>query len=109
MNIFKNLFGGRKTLTPDDSRRALYFYVRPKRCNEIVRVRVDLMNDLSQGDDGGYFCRKIVRATRCPFPAELHISFDANHKIIQVGVQDGDLLEETDYQKFVSEQTKEKA
>lgn len=109
MNFFKNLFGGRKTITGDDSRRALYFYVRPKRCGEIVRVRVDLINDLSQSDEGGYFCRKVVRANRCPFPAELHVSFDSNHKITQVGVQDGELLEESDYQKFMSEHPQENA
>jgi hypothetical protein len=106
MDFLRRLFGGGNNYK-QDNRRALYFYVRPKRCTEIVQVRVDLLNDLSLSDDGGYFCRKIVRATRCPFPAELHVSFDSNHKITQVGVQDGELLEEDDYRKYLAENPQE--
>ncbi|HRL13203.1 MAG TPA: hypothetical protein PKX07_15070 [Aggregatilineales bacterium] len=96
MGFLRNLFGGGSRAL-DEGRRALYYYVRPKRCTAIIKVRIDTLNDLSLTDEGGYFCRKIVRGERCPFPAELHVDFDKNHKVKQVGVQDGDLVEEAEY------------
>lgn len=106
MGFLKNLFGGGggRSAAGDD-RRTLIYYVRPKRCQEVVVVRVDLMNDLSLNDDGGYFCRKIARAMRCPFPAELHIDFDRNHKVTQIGVQDGELVERADYETWAATQS----
>lgn len=101
MNFFRKLFGGGSA--PQDA-HALYFYVRPKRCDEILPVRIDLRNDLSLADEGGYFVRKMVRGTRCPFPAELHISFDDNRRITQVGVQDGESVEESAYQDWLAAQ-----
>jgi hypothetical protein len=101
MNFLKKLFGGS---SGGNSDRARYFYVRPKRCNEVVKVRIDMMNDLSIADEGGYFVRKIARAMRCPFPAELHLNFDDNKNLTQVGVQDGEMVEEADYQAWVESQ-----
>lgn len=95
MNFLKNLFsGGPKA--PED--RALYIYVRPKRCEEIVKVRIDTYNDLSRSDDGdGFFVRKTARAIRCPFPAEVTLTFDKNRRIVESEVTDGELVEEDDY------------
>ncbi|HEX2621112.1 MAG TPA: hypothetical protein VHL11_13215 [Phototrophicaceae bacterium] len=98
MDFLKKLFGGGSAGGAGAGQNARLFYVRPKRCDEIVIVRVNMMNDLSQTDDGdGYFVRKMVRANRCPFTAELHISFDKNRKITQIGVQDGESVEEAEY------------
>lgn len=102
MNFFKKLFGGGSGSNSEPHAR--YFYIRPKRCNEVVKVRIDMRNDLSIADEGGYFVRKIARATRCPFPAELHLSFDDKHKLIQTGVQDGELVEESDYEAWMASQ-----
>lgn len=93
MNFLRKLFGGSGVSQGD----ALYFYVRPKRCPEIVEVRINLMNDLSQDEAGGFFVRKVVRATRCPFPAELHLHFSADRRVQQVGVQDGETVTEDEY------------
>lgn len=101
MNFLKKLFGG--VGGSGGNANAQYFYVRPKRCDEIVEVRVNLHNDLSQNDDGdGYFVRKLVRANRCPFTAELHITFDNNRRIVQIGVQDGAAVEAEDYQAWLA-------
>lgn len=96
MNFLKKLFGGGGGRDQSDL-HAVYFYVRPKRCDEILKVRVDTRNDLSASDEGGYFVRKIVRGERCPFPAELHINFDDNRRISKVDVQDGEAVEEQVY------------
>ena len=42
MNFLKSLFGGGGR----DEDRGLYFYVQPKMCKEILRIRVDPLNDL---------------------------------------------------------------
>lgn len=91
MNFFRRLFGGGQ---PADSERFVTYYVRPKRCAEVVAVRIDRHNDLSLTDDGGYFVRKVARGERCPFPAELHVTFDSSRREVQVGVQDGELADE---------------
>jgi hypothetical protein len=106
MGFLRRLFGGGGGATGADA-WALTYYVRPKRCHEILPVRVDLRNDLSLTDDGGYFVRKVVRGERCPFPAELHLSFDANRKLTQVGVQDGETIEEAVYHEWLAKRKDE--
>ena len=101
MEFLKKLFAGGGG--PSRDRAGMYFYVRPKRCDEILEVRVDLRNDPSRTEDGGFFVRKVVRGHRCPFPAELHIDFDSNHRITQIGVQDGETVEEEEYQAWLTE------
>ena len=94
MNILKNLFGGFSR--SDD--RGIYFYVQPKMCKEILRVRVDPLNDLSQTDDGkGYWCRKVASAARCPFQAELELRFDKNKRFQGSDVTNGKLVSEAEW------------
>lgn len=101
MGFFSRLFGGNRRGSVD--RDGLYIYVRPKMCQEIVRVRVNLMNDLSAQDDGGYFVRKMVSATRCPFQAEVELYFDGKRNLKQSAVTNGDWLEEDDYVAWMRE------
>lgn len=94
MNFLKNLFGG------GAPRRnpALDIYVRPKRCTEIVHVRIDLYNDLSISEDGdGFYTRKSARAIRCPFAAEVELHFDKKRQMIDSSVTDGELVTAEDY------------
>jgi hypothetical protein len=99
MGFFRRLFGGGP---PPPKDRFVTYYVRPKRCKEVVPVRVDLHNDLSEGDEGGYFVRKMARGERCPFPAELHISFDSSRREVEASVQDGELTDEAAYSAWQS-------
>jgi hypothetical protein len=103
MNFLRNLFGGgRATSTGAD--RGLYFYVRPKRCDQIVRVRIDPMNEVSESDEGGYFVRKIVSAPRCPFQAELTIQFDNRRQMTGAQIENGDRVSEADYDAWAATQ-----
>ncbi|PJF20532.1 MAG: hypothetical protein CUN56_15695 [Phototrophicales bacterium] len=101
-NFFKKLFGGQNGRVHD--RDGMYFYVQPKRCKEIIRVRVNMNNDLSLDDDGGYFCRKVVTAVRCPFQAELHLWFDRNRNLTNSEVINGQLVSEVDYEAYITAQ-----
>ena len=102
MNFLKSLFGGGGR----DEDRGIYFYVRPKMCKEVLRIRVDPLNDLSQTDDGkGYWCRKVASAARCPFQAEVELRFD-KHKRYQDGeVTNGELVSEGEWQAGRAAQT----
>ena len=91
MNFLKSLFGGGGR----HEDRGIYFYVQPKMCKEILRVRVDPLNDLSQTDDGkGYWCRKVASAARCPFQAEIELYFDKNKRFKDSSVENGELVSE---------------
>ena len=91
MNFLKSLFGGGGR----HEDRGIYFYVQPKMCQEILRIRVDPLNDLSQTDDGkGYWCRKLASAARCPFQAELELYFDKNKRFKDSHVENGKLVSE---------------
>ena len=101
MNFLKRLFGGGGG-TGDD-KRSFYVYVRPKRCDEIVEVRIDLLNELSQEDTGkGYFVRKIARGTRCPFPAELLLRFNQSRRAIETQIKDGEVVTAEEYEEWLA-------
>ncbi len=93
MNFLKNLFGG-GGIGGSSGDRGLYFYVQPKRCEEIVEIRIDPMNELSTRDEGdGYISRKMVSAIRCPFQAELIVTFDKNRKIVDTKAENGQVVD----------------
>lgn len=95
MDFLKKLFSGGGSRSDD---RGMYFYVQPKMCKEIIRVRVDPMNELSRQDDGdGYYTRKMVSAHRCPFQAELEIYFDKNKRVSNTDVTNGKVVSEEDW------------
>ncbi len=103
MGFFRNLFGGGGK-KPAVDRDGMYIFVRPKMCEEVVRVRVNLMNELSATDEGGYFVRKMVSATRCPFQAEVELTFDKSKNITQSIVTNGELLDGADYEAWLAKQ-----
>lgn len=100
MGLFKWLFGGQSGPTE----RFTVYYVQPKRCDEIIAVRIDRNNDPSETDEGGYFVRKVARGERCPFAAELHITYDRNKREVSTEVQDGALVDEAAYQAWAAAQ-----
>ncbi len=99
MNFLKNLFGGGPK-SPSD--RGIYFYVKPKRCEEIVRIRIDTYNDLSISDDGGYWVRKVASAIRCPFQAEVTLYFDKGRRLTESQVENGELVDKDDYDNYLA-------
>lgn len=95
MNFLKKLFGGVGGQSGD---RGIYFYVQPKACKEIVKVRVDPMNEVSVNDmEDGYYVRKLASGHRCPFQAELEVYFDKNRNIRDTQITNGTLVSEADY------------
>jgi len=97
MDFLKKIFGGGGEGGSSDS-SGMYFYVRPKGCDEVIRVRVDRNNDLSDDDAGGYWVRKLVRGTsyKC-MQVELQLFFDAQRSLRNSEVSGGALVSEKEY------------
>jgi len=96
------LFGGASTPTGGD--RGVYVYVRPKMCKEILRLRVDPMNNLSEADEGGtYFVRKMATGTRCPFPVEITLYFDTSKRESKREINNGEFVTEAEYDAFIAQ------
>lgn len=99
MEFFKKLFSGGAP-----QQRGQFYYVKPTGCTEIVRIRVDTMNELSQNDDNdGYFVRKSARGTsyKCTRTAELLLEYDANKRLKNTEILGGALVSEAEYDAWV--------
>ncbi len=74
----------------------LWLSVRCRRCGEIVKTRLNLMNDLSAEYDGEsttYVCRKVlVGEKRCFQQIEVVLKFDANRVLIDQSVHGGEFV-----------------
>lgn len=98
MNFLKNLFGGGGQSSND----GYYVYVKPKMCQEIVEVRINMKNDLSPTEDyNGYWVRKVASATRCPFQAEFTLHFDKSRRLLDREIENGEFVTEADYRESV--------
>jgi hypothetical protein len=97
MEFLRRMFGGGGSTRPKVDDRYMALYVQPKRCPEVVMVRIDRYNDLSEQDEGGYFVRKLARGERCPFGAEVLVTFGKNRQPVEVTVIDGQEVDEAAY------------
>ncbi|GIV78688.1 hypothetical protein FKZ61_007505 [Litorilinea aerophila] len=105
MNLFQRLarlLGGGAGGGQD--RRTLTIYVLSHRCNEPIAGNVDLLNELSQAEEGSgyaYYTRKVLHTSgerRCFDQVEVEIWFDKNKQPIHHEVKGGRWLEEPAYQ-----------
>lgn len=106
MNFLKNLFGSRGSSRAESDGRAMFFYVRLARCDDVVRVRIDLNNDLSLNDDSsGYWIRKVVASSnyKCS-RAELTLYFDVNRRLIRSEISGGELVDREAYERWQASQ-----
>jgi hypothetical protein len=107
MNFLKKLFGGDTSGVERDS-RSMYLYVQPHRCEDVLRVRIDLHNDLSQRDDAsGYWVRKLASSAnyKCN-QVELVLYFDANRRLDtdSTEIQGGRLVNREAYEAWIASQ-----
>ena len=106
MDFLRRLFGGggssgaKVAGDPD----GLYYYVRPNGCDEVVRVRVNRLNDLSLTDDGSYWVHKLVRGLKCHQQVELDLYFDSGRRLKNTEVSGGDLVTQDDYETWAATQ-----
>ena len=90
MQFLKRLFGG--------SQSHLVIYVRPKMCQKILPLTIDLKNQLSLNDtEDGYFVRKVANEPRCPFEVEVTLYFDKKKRLINQEITNGEFVTEDTY------------
>jgi hypothetical protein len=103
MNFFKslaNLFRG----APASNQRMLTIYLLSRRCNEPLTGQIDLLNELSQTDDGSsgaYYARKVFRTSghnRCFDQVEVELWFNQGKAVVEHQVTGGRWLEPEEYE-----------
>jgi len=91
MGFLKNLFGGGGTSAGSDF---FPFSVSCDRCGETIEGKVNMSNDLSLDDEGGYHVRKVMMGSgRCFQQIEVKLRFDSSRKLLDRQINGGKFLE----------------
>ncbi len=73
-------------------------YARCNRCQEVLTARVNLYNDLSLRDDGGYTSRKVlIGSNRCFQQIEVILHFDAKRALTKREITGGTFITEDEF------------
>ena len=92
MGFFKKLFGGGTSSLSSDF---YTFNVRCERCGETIEGRINLSNDLSLDDEGGYRVRKVLMGSNLCFQQiEVELKFDAARNLQEKQVNGGKFVDE---------------
>jgi hypothetical protein len=109
MDFLRRLFGGAVGSSTQSSVSGdpdgLYFYVQPRGCDEIVRVRINRMNDLSLNEQGDrYWVHKLARGVRCRENVEIDFYFDMNRRLVEHQIKNGTLVDQATYDAWMASQ-----
>jgi len=97
-DTIKSLLGGRAGPS-GSSEPAYWIYARCKRCGEIIRSRVDLRNDLSWGEGGGFTVNKtLIGSGRCFAPIEVTLTFDDQRRVTEREISGGEFVTAEDHE-----------
>lgn len=110
MNILKNVLSALGGRPPAHKDNGLYFYVRAHRCDEVIQVRLNLMNDLSHRDtESGeeskdFWVHKTIVGRKCYDRMEADFTFDENRKLTHKEVRGGVFVDEAAYRAYQESQ-----
>jgi hypothetical protein len=91
MGFLKKLFGGGTSSSGSDF---YTFDVTCDRCGETIEGKINISNDLSLDDEGGYFVRKVlIGGGRCFQQVEATFKFDASRKLQDRQISGGNFVE----------------
>lgn len=89
LDSMKSLFAG----GGERDENAYWVYVRCDRCGEAIKTRVDLRNDLSLREEGGYMVKKtLVGSQRCFERIPITLTFDGNRQFIDSEISGGEFI-----------------
>jgi hypothetical protein len=101
MQFLKALFGGGGSGNSGAGEGAIWLYVRPKGCDEVVRVRLHLSNDVSPNDDySGYFAHKVIRGEKCRQNVEIDLHFSGNRQLTDSQITGGEFTDQAAYNAY---------
>lgn len=68
--------------------------VRCRRCGETIVANINLANDLSEGDDAAYICRKVLLGReRCFESIEVVLTFDEQRRLVDRAITGGTFVD----------------
>lgn len=89
LDSMKSLFSGGEER--DDT--GYWVYVRCRRCGEAIKTRIDLKNDLSRRDEGGFGVSKTLVGNQLCFERiEVRLTFDENRQLLEREIVRGDFI-----------------
>jgi hypothetical protein len=89
LDSLKSMFGGDSA----PKQEGYWIYVRCRRCGEVIKTRLDLLNALSPMDEGGYMIQKtLVGSGLCFQRIEATLTFDDNRRLIDQSAVGGEFI-----------------
>jgi hypothetical protein len=90
----KSLFSG----SGQSPQEGYWIYVRCRRCGEVISARVDLLNNLSMRDEGGYISQKtLVGSQHCFERIEVTLIFDETRRLVEREILRGEFITSEEY------------
>ena len=77
--------------------KVLWLYARCGKCRSLVRVRVNLLNDLSIDEDGGYILRKEIMDNQCFQLMQAEVHFDEHRRVASRDLSGGEFISEEEW------------
>ena len=97
LDIFKSFFAGGE----GEDKYGYWVHVRCNRCGEAVRTRIDLRNDLSALDDGGFVVHKtLVGKGLCFERIEVTLTFGERRNVVGEEIIGGELITADEYEQL---------
>ncbi len=76
-----------------------YYYVRCNRCGEVIRVRINPLNDLSLDDAGkSLWAHKIIVGQRCYNRIVADFIYDSGRRLLNKDAEGGPVVDKQAYQ-----------
>ena len=110
MGFFSKIIAAFTGKAPSGSDRYLPLYVIDHRCHEPISGQVDMLNELSLAEEGGYYVRKVLHTSgksRCFGQVEVQLWLDSKKQITRHEVQGGRWLTAEEYAAEIERQAQE--
>jgi hypothetical protein len=99
MNLLRKFWQGFSGSGSSSGDVGLYYYVRCDRCSEVIRVRINPLNDLSYDDSGkSLWSHKIIVGQRCYNRIEADFIYDTGRKLRSSLATGGTFVDKKAYQ-----------
>jgi len=110
MGFFSRIMAAFTGKAPSGSDRYMPLYVIDHRCHEPISGQVDMLNELSLAEEGGYYVRKVLHTagkSRCFGQVEVQLWLDGKKQVTRHEVQGGRWLTAEEYAAEVEHQAQE--
>ncbi len=99
MNLLRKFWQGFSGGATSGDDVGLYYYVRCNRCGEVIRVRINPLNDLSLDDTAtSLWAHKVIVGQRCYNRIEADFIYDTNRKLRTTNATGGAFVDKQAYE-----------